>query len=115
MRFARFITLAPGRLAWLLALALLLPLTQTVASVHLLAHVQMQAEGEADGKSALHKEHCDLCLTAGALLGGALPVQALASAPILLPFEAPGMRAGSVWQVAPLRLYQSRAPPFFRY
>jgi predicted MFS family arabinose efflux permease len=107
--------LAPGRLAWLLALALLLPLTQTVASAHLLSHVNAQPTGEADGKSALHAEHCDLCLTAGAVLGGALPTHSLSPTPILLSLAVPAAQAGSVWLAPPPQPYQSRAPPFFRY
>jgi hypothetical protein len=115
MRYTGFMTRAQSRLAWLLALALLLPLTQSIASSHLLSHVQAQAASDAHGKPVLHVDHCDLCLTAGVLLGGALPAQSLASAPALLPFEAPAMRASSVWQAAAPRLYQSRAPPSFRF
>lgn len=99
------------RLAWLLALVLLLPLAQTVASWHLLSHVHAEQSERSDGNHAIHVESCDLCLTAVALTGGALPVQSFGLAPVVEPVEAPRSPFSPVWFGRLQRLYESRAPP----
>lgn len=99
------------RLVWLLWLALLLPLAQALSLGHGLSHVVQAAGTGDDGKAAPHALHCDLCLAAQAVTGGAPP----ADAPGLLPgtavHVAPRAAADSV-APAPLALaYRSRAPP----
>lgn len=99
------------RLAWLLALVLLLPLAQTVASWHLLSHVSIEQSRAPDGHHALHIDHCDLCLTAVALTGGALGVQSIFLAAVAQSAQAPTPPSSPVWFVRLQRLYESRAPP----
>ena len=115
MRLKRLDSFLHRRMAWLLMLVLLLPLAQTAASWHLLSHVRAEQSAPPDGNYALHQSRCDLCLTAAALTGGALPVQSIVSALIVLPAEAPGVQSSAVWFARLLRPYESRAPPFARF
>jgi hypothetical protein len=98
-------------LAWLLVLVLLLPLAQAAASWHLLAHVNADPSKPSNGNHAIHIDHCDLCLTAVALTGGALPLQPSALAPVRGPVEAPRFQSSPAWFVRLQQLYESRAPP----
>ena len=97
--------------AWLLWLALLVPLAQSAAALHGYSHVGTEADEHRD--AALQASHCDLCLTAAALAGGALPSRpsqlVLAAGPVSVPRAA----AASVWQGLATPGYQSRAPPPF--
>jgi hypothetical protein len=52
--------------SWLLWLALLLPIAQAMAGVHALSHM-----GDRQDDGLAHLVHCDLCLTAAHLAGGA--------------------------------------------
>lgn len=52
---------------WLLWLALLLPIAQAMAGVHALSHVGADRRDEGTA----HLVHCDLCLAAADLAGGA--------------------------------------------
>lgn len=115
MRLTRLDTFSHCRLAWLLGLLLLLPLAQTAANWHLLSHIHAEQSKPSDGYNAIHEGHCDLCLTAVALTGGALPIQSIASAPIVVPADAPGVQSSPVWFARPQRPYESRAPPFARF
>jgi hypothetical protein len=110
-------TAAKPHWAWLLWLALLLPLAQGVANGHVLSHVNGDTSaananfGAAGGKHALHQTVCDLCLTAAAI-GGAAPFDA----PPPLPYVAashttPLAQSTGVWQALLARAYLSRAPP----
>jgi hypothetical protein len=92
-------------------LALLLPLAQSVATWHAHSHTRLDAAGSNEGKQAVHDTHCDLCLTAAAVTGGAM-----AGEPPALPLHALGHRAppsdgASVWLASPAHPYRSRAPP----
>src|SRR5258706_15954179 len=99
------------RFAWLLWLALLLPLAQAAANWHALSHVRLDGTSEPDGKQALHQTHCDLCLTAAAVSGGALTGEPTALPHRVARHQAP-QHAASIVRVAALALaYQSRAPP----
>ena len=115
MRLKRFESFLHRRMAWLLMLVLLLPLAQTAASWHLLSHVRAEQSAPPDGDYAIHADHCDLCLTAAALTGGAPPVQSVASVAIVVPAEAPGVQSSAVWFTRLPRPYESRAPPFVRF
>lgn len=99
------------RLAWLLMLVLFLPLAQTVANWHLLSHVRAEQSEQSDRNQAIHIDHCDLCLTAVALTGGALSVQSIALTAVVEPEEAPRSQSSPVWFMRLQRLYESRAPP----
>jgi len=108
----RLNTFSNCRLAWLLALVLLLPLAQTAATLHLLSHVHADQSSQSDGNHAIHIDHCNLCLTAATLTGSAPPVQSIALAPVMGPVEAPRFQPSPIWFVRLKRLYESRAPPF---
>lgn len=110
MRPHRFHSAPPRRLAWLLWLALLLPLAQSATAWHAVSHSTTGAPAH-DGKQALHPVHCDLCLAAAALGGGALPT---ASQWVVHPaarHQAPQASPGSPWLPLLARAYHSRAPP----
>lgn len=99
------------RFTWLLWLALLLPMAQAAANWHAFSHTGREPPGESNGKQALHFSHCDLCLTAAAVTGGALP-----TAPAVLPIralhhQAPQAVFASVWLALTALAYLSRAPP----
>ena len=99
-------------MVWLLWLALLLPMAQTAASWHVLSHVDSGQAAEPDEQQAIHQAHCELCLSAAALLSGA-PLVATADlthAPALAQQVAAGLRT-VLWKPA-ARAYDSRAPPF---
>ena len=111
MNAARSTPLVRHRFAWLLWLALLLPLAQGAAAWHALSHARADLAGEADGK-ALHAAHCDLCLTASALATGA-PTGPSASMPGPTARHAPPPPPpAGVVSAVPTPSYRSRAPPF---
>lgn len=92
---------------WLLWLALLLPLAQAVAGVHALSH----ATGERQDDGIAHLVHCDLCLAAANLAGGApaaepgpLPASTAVEARAAAPLDAIVERAAD-WRPP------ARAPP----
>lgn len=95
--------------SWLLWLALILPIAQAMAGVHALSHVT----GERPDDGIAHLVHCDLCLTAADLAGGApsaepaglaevAAVEALAVAPLTCAVER-----DAAWRPP------ARAPPAF--
>ena len=112
MRSSRSRTVSQRRLVWLLWLALLLPLAQAAAVWHVLSHTGPAANGEADGKRALHPTHCDLCLTAAAVSGGALRAEPLSLPSPSARHEVPQAVSGNVGPALLSRAYRSRAPPF---
>ena len=94
---------------------LLLPLAQTAANLHVLSHATTELAGQsgrAEGQPAIDSAHCDLCLTAAALLGAAPP----APSPVLAQSTAlhtlPKTWFASSRLAPALPVYQSRAPPF---
>ncbi len=97
---------------WLLWLALLVPLAQSVALAHTYVHDRAAATDRRDADPAAQASACDLCLAAAALAGGPL----LATGPGIAlqagPDPAPSSAVGHVWQLAAVLGYQSRAPPF---
>jgi hypothetical protein len=99
-------------LVWLLWLVLLLPMAQTAATWHVLSHVNSEQREDTDGQKAIHQGHCDLCLSAAALVGGA-PVAsspALPAVKVMHELTVADVRSISL-STAP-RAYDSRAPPF---
>jgi hypothetical protein len=99
------------RFAWLLWLALLLPLAQTAAAVHLMSHGSRQTASQAEDQKFVHEGACAVCLSAAAVVGGAPLVavapafHAMAPTRVAVPHESP-VRLASL-----IRAYQSRAPP----
>jgi hypothetical protein len=100
------------RLVWLLWLALLLPIAQAAAMSHALSHAV--ADGD-DDRQAVHQTHCDLCLTAAALSGGALPEQRPSLPHPVARHVAPQVASSGVWFALPTRAYLSRAPPIAQH
>ena len=102
-------------MAWLLWLALLLPLAQTAANWHILSHANSEPANALDDQQAVHQAHCELCLSAAALIGGA----PLAPLPNLFhPRAMAAVLAADVRGVASMpaaRAYESRAPPFLQH
>lgn len=100
------------RLAWLLWLALVLPMAQGAATWHAMSHAALEASGAADGTRAPHQTHCDLCLTAAAIGGGGPPSESPALP--LEPSVAHALPQAAVGGIAPAPsalAYRSRAPP----
>ena len=112
MRTPALRTALQRRFSWLLWLALLLPLAQTAAAWHSLSHVGADATADADGNKALHTTHCDLCLVAAAVGGGALPSSAQRLPHPTAHHAAPHAEFHDVWLPSPTPVYLSRAPPF---
>jgi len=102
----------PRHLAWLLWLVLLLPLAQAASTWHVLSHTAEATQAAGTRDETLPKTgHCELCLMAAAIDGGALPVAPIVFLPPSLPHEAPCRVRASVWQAPPASAYQGRAPP----
>ena len=99
------------RSTWLLWLALLLPMAQAAANWHAFSHTGRETRGEPKGKQAPHFSHCDLCLTAAAVAGGALPAAPTALPIPALRHQAPQAAFASVWLALTALAYLSRAPP----
>lgn len=99
------------RTAWLLWLALLLPLAQSAAALHGYAHVGTETGEHRDADPALQAGHCDLCPTAAALAGGGLPAGESTLVLGAGQDSVPRAAAASVWQGLPIPGYRSRAPP----
>ena len=104
-----------NRLAWLLALVLLLPIAQTFATLHVISHVQSEEVNPADGPYAVHQKVCNLCLTVAAITGGAPPVKSVDYAQVPVPGIAPWTNPPQLWFAPSARPYESRAPPSTRY
>lgn len=102
-------------LAWLLWLALLLPMAQTAAVWHGLSHVApataTAASQAPDDPAAPHGAHCDLCLSAATVGTGALPGAALPLPVVALRHVLPRTAARQAWLAPASLAYQSRAPP----
>lgn len=100
------------RFVWLLWLALLLPSAQVAASWHALSHATLDARSAGDTKHAAQLHHCDLCLTAASIGGGAPAGEPASLKPVALRHELPRFTLITLWVASPARAYLSRAPPF---
>ena len=98
------------RFAWLLWLALLLPAAQAAASWHALSHAMLDPGSAGDAKHA-PPHHCDLCLTAASINGGAPAGEPPSLKPVALRHEQPRFAFATRWMASPARAYLSRAPP----
>ncbi|MFG6488183.1 hypothetical protein ACG04R_15970 [Roseateles sp. BYS78W] len=92
---------------WLLWLALLLPIAQAMAGVHALSHVS----GGRQDEGVAHLVHCDLCLTAADLAGGAPAAEPVAVAATTATHVAPLVARRSTPRAVSLGLPPARAPP----
>jgi hypothetical protein len=104
-------TFAHPRFAWVLWLALLLPLAQAAANWHGQSHWDAERSGSSGGKDALVALHCGVCLSAAAVSGGGAT-----STPLVIAHAPPRQHsapsaAPSLWSAPILAAYQSRAPP----
>lgn len=104
-------------LAWLLWLALLLPLGQSASVWHLSSHAAAEAAAGVDGPdpASPHAGHCAWCpVASAAALGGLDGAPApLATLPGRAPQVAAALHRAVLAPVPPH--YRSRAPPaFFR-
>ena len=112
MRTSALRTVPQRSLVWLLWLALLLPIAQATAAWHAMSHAVTDASADAEGKRALHTSaSCDLCLSAAALSGGALPSVASAMPLALARHVVPQAAFSGLWLATSALAYQSRAPP----
>lgn len=103
--------LSRRHLGWLLCLVLLLPIAQTAASWHVLSHIGAP-QTEDTSQQALDQDRCDLCVSAAALLGGAPLRSDTSVAPDRARAEAVRFNPNAAPVLAPVRAYDSRAPPF---
>lgn len=99
------------RLAWLLWFGLLFPVAQAGAAWHALSHTPQEVRRAADDKQTPHQSHCDLCLIAAAIGGGAPLAETPAWTPPIVDPELPQAAVVDVWLALPAWAYRSRAPP----
>ena len=105
-------SIARPRYAWLLWLALLLPLAQAAANWHAQSHWNTDRGSPSGEQHGLAGDRCDLCLTAAALSSGAVPGAPLPALPAAAPQSLPAWRPAPVRSAALSLAYESRAPPF---
>ncbi|MCE4556385.1 hypothetical protein [Pelomonas cellulosilytica] len=91
---------------WLFWLALVLPLAQAMAGVHALSHV---TDRSTDGIA--HLVHCDLCLTAANLAGGAPAAEPSALPPVVASASVPAPSFSAVVELDAAWRPPARAPP----
>ncbi|WP_428423093.1 hypothetical protein [Methylibium sp.] len=101
----------PRGLAWLLWLALLLPVMQSAAVSHGLSHVARAAAAQHGDQQAPHEGYCQLCLAAATVGGGVLPGGAPLALPLALGHALPRAVVSHVWFAFLTPAYRSRAPP----
>jgi hypothetical protein len=101
----------PRRFAWLLWLALMLPLAQSVAAWHAQSHWDTERARQSSGKQLLPGEGCEVCVAAAALSSGGLASTPVESAQPPLPHAAPLRSATGHAPTRPVASYDSRAPP----
>ncbi len=98
-------------MAWLVWLALLLPVAQAAAMWHGVSHATAPVAGAGDPFDAPRTTPCDLCLAGATVTGGAALVAWPAAAPAVATHELPTLALASVCATAPALAYRSRAPP----
>ena len=106
--------LLTNRLAFVIAMVLLLPLAQMTATSHLISHIhagQIAQVGGNNSTPGLHEDHCGQCLTALAALGGATNKNILSFPAGAIPREN---NVADSWVPPTVNFwpsYESRAPP----
>jgi len=101
-------------LAWLLSVALLLPIAQTAATWHVLS-VACVDRGDVHGKPLSHPLRCDFCLTVAGLGSGAATGAPAPSAHPVALHESPASVSSRIVSALPAWAYRSRAPPFAQF
>ncbi len=109
MRPALSAIVSRRRLAWLLWLALLLPLAQAAGAWHLITHEVERSGGDEPRHGPAHSQ-CELCLAANALGTGSLAGEPPALALSTCPCEAPRADAAAARHDSAATAYRSRAP-----
>ena len=104
--------ISPRRFAWLLWFGLLFPVAQVGAAWHALSHDRIESSRGPGDKQAPAQTHCDLCLMAAAIGGGALVADLPVLAPPAIRHALPQAAVVDVWLALTARAYRSRAPPF---
>jgi hypothetical protein len=97
-------------LAWLLALALWLPVAQWVSATHVLHHLHTRS-GEAREEPAQLPASCDIHLAVAAISGGAPLPATRPPLPALPPHALPQLAVADGVATRPSLPYRSRAPP----
>lgn len=99
-----------GLHAWLLALALCLPLAQWASATHALLHLHA-AVGEESENPAQAPSACDLCVVAATLVGAAPPPSGQQAIAGPLPSAQPLAPVSAQRAAGPFSPYESRGPP----
>ena len=111
MRAVRPFAAVNHGLSWLVWLVLLLPLAHSAAIWHGYSHSALDAGGYEDAKRAPSAAHCDLCLAAAGVSGGALPADPPRLSIAAARDEMPPAQVRSSWLAPTALAYLSRAPP----
>lgn len=104
------------RFIWLLSLLLLIPAAQAAATWHDVSVAPFAGSGADRGRDGGQKHlhdpaHCDLCLTAAALAGGAMPLMPPDPLRALGRHETPSVDVTRGEPGLRVQAYRSRAPP----
>jgi hypothetical protein len=100
-----------SRWGWLLLLALLLPLAQTLAAAHSLIEHSAPSQTSEPGKKALLEAPCSVCVSAAGIGAGALPCADTPFAAVFATHAVPATRPTARTLAAGTLAYRSRAPP----
>jgi hypothetical protein len=101
----------PSRSAWLLWIALLLPLAQLATVAHAFLHQPQEATVAANDKQGPAGAHCDLCVLSAVVGAGGAASSPPQAALLPLAQAAPVHIAADPALAAPASPYRSRAPP----
>jgi hypothetical protein len=99
------------RLAWVFALALLLPFAQAVAWAHALGHHSTATQRVDSGAAGQFDGSCAACLSAAPLHSGGLPAAQAVVLDPPLEHAPPPVFAAAAHRHANTLAYRSRAPP----
>ncbi|AYH45601.1 hypothetical protein [Azoarcus sp. DN11] len=103
---------APRHFAWLLWLALLLPVGQLAAMCHAVSHTGGEWTRQAGRDKGLPEAACDLCLISAAIGAGGLRGASPPLPELTARQEIPQTALDTARPPSPARAYLSRAPPF---
>lgn len=97
--------------SWLVALALLVPLAQSLAAWHAQSHFRADSAQRGNDQPGVAHDHCDLCLLAADLGTGGPPAAILEVAADEASSAPPTTRPWREPKARPPAFYSSRAPP----